>query len=938
MENNNVKILIAELVGEDSAKTAKQIVRVRKDLDKIAKENNLSEAEVKEAKEELQKIFDRIVTPYIRIMEEFKQIEDVAVYKRMPSPLLRSIGTAMWVFNDHRCHDVQSVLRLRKESRKQGLERYSRWTLTASAADFGANVEQQFNMVSAERKILRGHHGFADVPRREEIIKHFDALRDELRPAVAAARRKADAAAIISGNFGNDNSNKVRQVLSRNEAEKLCSSLIKRDGKGASVTLLHFTNDGKVIPSLHVQDYGYLVRSLEEGGQLETCKALKGVNIVSETKRFTRAYVMISVQDMTALSNTIFLTKGKEEWKFRGIYRTIDPAGYDRFWCRVRAADGTELMYDIVLEDGLNETFSFNTWKSTFAVNGYYVYDGSWATSSPGELKNKVMMLPGVYHGPLEGRSFDWNAFFQEGTSGAWQEFAARRDNNNVTFSDVAEFTSRITLLNAYAKYFTLPMRTFGVYAGKIKAKVATGTIPAEHEFMDGMFVYSNEYIAAMIEAEAAAKGELLKVDPDAVVGIGLQSRPFNVKGFGVVTTQEAIANMMAGLGQRIDFFVWNMTEEQVRAWWSLSMNKFKSIPGSANNGGTTCTVNGEEVDLAGKLIVFHWDNESYDNKRNPDCLVDANACKTGFDPTFDAKTKVLAIAHKDSGHNVTSGQMLSGYAASDCDRTEKQLKVIFDNILAETKEDLFKEQGNAPSWADFQGKTVVEIDDTTGEEEKTWYAPRYSEIVDNVAPVLATRYSFAAWRKKVDREVKRISKMVERLNLPVDGTHVTIVPDLGMTFGGGVSVLGCRKDGVTELFSNNPLATTLTKEEYVAKYKTLAAAAGISEEVQQDFVTMVNALSPGMVAVPADEITARANEGWDFDGDSMYLFKMHKGYVEFVGEDGKSHYRWVKDGEEPSGFVTFGHGNRYPKTHAFGYMKVMPECWLEQPVCVRIK
>ena len=180
------------------------------------------------------------------------------------------------------------------------------------------------------------------------------------------------------------------------------------------------------------------------------------------------------------------------------------------------------------------------------------------------------------------------------------------------------------------------------------------------------------------------------------------------------------------------------------------------------------------------------------------------------------------------------------------------------------------------------------------------------------------------------------MSKMLNRLNLPVEGTHVTIVPDLGMVFG-GVSVLGVNEAGVTEIFSNNPMACTLSKDEYIARYQQLATAAGVSEEVQQDFATTVNGLAEGLAVVPADEITARANEGWDFDGDSMYLFKMNKPYVETTNENGEVHYRWATD-EEPTGYVTLDCGNRYPKTNVDGFVKLSKNNWFGKPVCVRIK
>lgn len=726
-----------------------------------------------------------------------------------------------------------------------------------------------------------------------------------------------------------------RHLRNRHEVEEVLKGLLRRDGAGMLINLIHFTDDGRVIPSLHTQDYGFLVRRMEGLGQLENCKALKGHGLTGKVSRFCRSVLMISVQSLTALAGFFNADGDIGNWSCKAIYRTISADGFDRFW-GFAPGPGGGAMYDMCSAAGeekegerLQETFPLKMWEKVFAVNGYYVYDGSWATSSPGKLKNKVLMLPGVYHGPYKDRSVNWGDFFHEATSGAWSEFCRRGET--LTFEAVAEFTARVTLVDAYAKYFTTPMSAFAVYTGKVKAVRDSGLIPKGHEFMDGLFLYSNDYIKRVIEEEADVDVKT------SCVGMAFQSRPLNVKGLGLTVETAAIERFMADLNvERLNFVIGDMTDEQVRAWWNLSMKKFKHQNGSAFDGGTTCTVNGKQVDLANKLIVFYWDNEKVGV--TPDCFADANALKVGFDPTgdVDALLKVLAMPHKDNGVNRTSGQMLASALAADYDRTVKQLEVILDINLQERQERLTCEQGTALSWADLQGKTV-ETGDETGEETVEYHAPNYVDLVNKVAPILSTRYNFAVWRKRVDAEVQQVSKMLNRLNLPVEGTHVTIVPDLGMVFG-GVSVLSVNKAGVTEIFSNNLMACTLSKNEYIARYKKLATAAGVDAAVQQDFVTTVNGLSEGLAVVPADEITARANEGWDFDGDSMYLFKMNKRYVETTDENGEVHYHWATDDEKADGAIIWDCGNRYPKTNVDGFVKLSKDNWFGKPVCVRIK
>lgn len=928
-----VKKVLETIVREDPAQGCRTLDYLRVKLPKIAAVSGWTDDAAAEIDDYLGELYEKTVAPFHDIVNRFfgAKADNLA-------------DSEMWQFqqacfatgNMETAKNLSACIAQRKEDRKTSLERYTAFVLSSTVEDYGPDVEKQYDLLASEYRVLR-RHAYKALPNKKEVEKKLCELRSSIRIERSQENNARFFAAADAGTLTCDKKAKkfFKKIASRKEAEKALQRIIKRDQKGIILKSLHFTDNGKCIPSIFTQDWGYLAEKMTP--YLEDCKVEVTPGVVRQMKRFCRAVIRISLQSVTA-GSSLFTIKG-EQWNPVAIYVTVDPDGYDRVWMNVKSGTAST-MVDICCNAAdkaiwkEQALYSVDFWKTHFAINGYYKFDFSWATSSPGELKNRVLMVPGVYEGPFKERKVNWASIKQISSSGAWTRFC--KTEHALDLNTIAEFTSRVTLVNAYAKYCTLSMRTFGVYTGKVKARVTKGNIPEGYEYMDGLFVYSSEYIAAMIEAEL--KGVI--VNPEAVIGLALQSRPLNVKGLGLVVSDSVIQHMIdAYETRRIDIFVEDVDDEFVEAWWNLSFNKFKSIDKPAAEGGTRCHYNGEEINLANKLIVFHWDEESYTNQRNPDCLVDANALKTGFEPCerFKPVTKILAVPHKDNGINVTSGQMLYAPLASDEERTIKMLQVIWDIILQKEKEKLFNEQGRTLSWYDLQGKYETEIDDD-GKEVTTWRSPHYAEIVDEIAPVISLRFSFTAWKKRVDRVVKKLSKMLNRLNFPIIGTHVTIVPDLGMTIGGGIPVLGCREDGVTELFSNNPLATTMTKEEYIEKYRRLADAAGIPKDIQQDFVDMVNALSPGLVAVPADEITARANEGWDFDGDSMYIFKMHKGYIEYFGEDGLVHYRWANNGEEPNGFVTFGHANRYPKTHPYGFMKVTPECWYHHPVCVRIK
>lgn len=821
-----------------------------------------------------------------------------------------------------------AAVRENRRARWAGIESYAKFILGATLADFGDDYQLTVEFLLRDYHILRGHRGF-------DKMSYHDEVKDKLYELYREALEKSWNDILVSLDDGsqlNDSAPRgsKRFIGTQHEVEKLLKRIMKRAGKGMHVTMLNYASDGRVTPSIHTQDYGFAVRELERMGQLETCKMVTGARTIQQVQRFCRAIIMVSVQNAVNLAN-LYSKVGK----FRAIYRTLDPKGFDRFWSCVEVA-GRKLLFDICSNAGHpgygksldyhynEEFFELEQWQKVFAVNGYYVYDGTWATSSPGELKSKVVALPGVYKGGDADRNVDWAAFWHEATSGAWTEFIRRGEK--LTFEAIAEFTARITLVNAYAWYCEeYPMDAVAVYAGKIAAKRDTGTIKAGHNFVDGGYWISNTFMANLIEAV----DQEVEVSRDALVGVGIQNRTLNIKGYGLVVTDDAIADIMKDIcTDEIHFYVYEMTAEQRTAWWNLSLNKFKS-----NGEATTCEVDGQRVDLAKKMIVFHWTPESCEARKRPQLLCDANAMKVGFEPEdAEAKLKALASSHESGKTQVTSTQLLASFLASNYKKTFLQQDVLTDIMLQESKERLLDEDGERLSYLDFKTTEEVTVDYDTGEETTEIQHPNYAELVDRVAPVLSLEYSFAAWRKRVDRELKRSMKRIERLNIPIEGTHVTIVPDLGMVFG-GVKVLGCTKDGITETFSNNPMATSVTKEEYINRYKALATEAGVSEAMQAHFVETVNGLSKGIAAVPADDITARAGEGFDFDGDSMYFLPMHKGY-KFEGE----HYRWALDGEEPDDFVTFGVAIRYPKTHPDGFMKIRPECWLGQPKCVYIE
>ena len=406
-----------------------------------------------------------------------------------------------------------------------------------------------------------------------------------------------------------------------------------------------------------------------------------------------------------------------------------------------------------------------------------------------------------------------------------------------------------------------------------------------------------------------------------------LQCRFFNVnKNTALSVNEEQMEVFIDKIGADIiHLSAYDLTEDQKAAISLLMANKSKP--------DAFCEVDGKKVNLKGKLIVLHWDEESFLNKAMPEYLTDANGQKAEFDPTrFESGPRILSMAHEDNKKAVLSTQILSSYAACNWQKTTKMVDVLSSMEIDRAEQKLLSKEGQYLSWMDLQKHTEVSLDTDTGEETRDVYTPNYADLVKKTAPAYAQKYSHGAWKRLVNQTIESLSKMFNKLNLPIDGTHTVLVPDLAVVFA-DKPVLGMRADGVTELYSKTEMATTITAEEY--KQKVINA--GITGKAKWAIFAAIDSLSPGITVVPADEWTARANEGWDYDGDSMYTFKVDKGYKTVVDDNGCKHYTWCSD-DEAEDRIVVAHVNRYPKGHPFGYMKTLPQSWLKDPYCVIIE
>lgn len=778
------------------------------------------------------------------------------------------------------------------------------------------------------------------------MIKIVD-MTERLKKA-EEVKKMADINAVITAIVSGEQLQQTaaaRTKYVRNQGEALHlikEKVLRRNGKGINCTLLYIDKQGNVCPKLQPQDWGRLAEFLQNGDFLETTKMTVGWEKRKRVKRFTRSFLMVSVEDISGLgflyNAPVFNEDGSKLIKaatYKAIYRSIAPDGKDRFWMRInRKGKG----YMIAISDpGEQEVISIEEWQSSLvAEHGYYVYDGAWGSCSPGELKGHTVRLPGRYVGPEVNRKVDWAQFYHELTSGAWTEWC--KNGGSLDWAAIGEFNSRCTLGNAYHKRLdTCPIRSYALYCGKFKD--ASG-----YEYMDGLTLMLADYFAKALTAEC--QGEII-FSEEVVKYLLAQVRPFLINK---VTSLSVTKGLMRGFinrlaAERVNFIASEMTEDQQRAWCSVADKSRRK-----NKQLTTCKIDGKTVDLNKKLVFVYWDEDTYNEVSEyqtkllageaaeepagwlPDFLTDLNGQKTYFYPwEFESGLNMLSIAHPDNGKAVLSTQVLTSYAANDFDKTMDMLNILSSMEIDKAREKLFTTEGTPISWMDLQSRTEVETDTETGSEIIVTKTPNYSDIISQIAPAFSFEQCAIAWRRRVNQALKKLSKMFERLNIPVDGTHTVILPDLAKIIC-GVDVLGVNSKGVHEIYSAQNNASTINGDDYIDKFLQIVEEQNlnISDELKEEFISAIKGLSTGISVVPANEITARANEGWDFDGDSMYTFKMDKGY-----KKADDHFVWCTDSAE--GRVTLGHINRYPKTHPYGYMRCLENTWLRDPygVCI---
>lgn len=773
-------------------------------------------------------------------------------------------------------------------------------------------------------------------------INHEIARRKQQKRAERAVEIDELLDDIVSGKqyTADDIIQSQRLITSQHIAARIIKDeILPRSGKGASCTALNVDRFGRVTRTIHLCDYGLMVRELEKTGSLCTAKVPEDGGGVRRVKRYTYHLVMFTVDDAAGLgfiaTRPVKDDKGNIVQKagICSLYRTLE--GGEKFWINIRVK-GQPVMVDINSDETRKERTSdgrfvfrsyqdvmpLEEWKAKYQKKGFWFYNGAWASSSPGELKSHTLRMPGIWIGP-EQTEFSWDVFYDTATSGAWPAFNERGGTDK--YNETAEFNARCTLSNAYATYVDYPLRSYGFFAGKFKTPAEAGLAidGGAYEAMDGLTLVNNEYLARAFSSAL----ENTTFEPESVTGLLLQCRFFNVnKNTALSVNKEQMEVFIDKIGADIvHLSVYDLTESQKAAMSLLMANKSKP--------DAFCEVNGEQVNLKGKLIVLHWDEESFLNKAMPEYLTDANGQKAEFDPTrFESGPRILSMAHEDNKRAVLSTQILGSYAACNWEKTTQMVDVLSSMEIDKAEQKLLSKEGQYLSWMDLQRHTEINLDTETGEETRDVYTPNYADLVKKTAPAYAQKYSHGAWKRLVNQTVESLSKMFNKLNIPIDGTHTILVPDLAVVFA-DKPVLGMRADGVTELYSKTEMATTITAEEYKQKI----VDAGIIGKAKEAIFAAIDNLSPGITVVPADEWTARANEGWDYDGDSMYTFKVDKGYKAVTDDNGFKHHVWCSD-DEAEDRIIVAHVNRYPKGHPFGYMKTLPQSWLEDPYCVIIE
>lgn len=833
------------------------------------------------------------------VLDIFEKIKVTDISSEDPWYALYIKYRTYQVLNDDKAAIIkEEAINTFKEQRSAGLQSYCDFVNGLSY-----DVAKQQGLVEiliSDIGILMGHVAFAGFERKEEII----AKLKEIKQTSAHEKKVQKGRRLFANRKQKAVAAPSQQTLRSQEEciEKIQETFQTREGRHIVFNTISFFREQTFKPEGYTVQFKTMVGLMHDYSSVFTtivqkenryCKA----DNVTETfeKDFTHDILLLSFRKWDDIVQ-VFDLEVDEDDKVKAemvtIFKIWAKDGNDSFWT-VKNCNGTNFMYNI----GSGEFYTMKQWKKLADTNGYYVYSPVYCSASTGELKNFKIRLCGNYVGPDTARGLNWEEVYAQMTSGATKAFAkfGKRD-----FASIGEFMQRMCLPNAFSHHFAKTFAKYVLFTGKFKDKNG-------FECMDGTGYISALFAAATFTEECGGK---FVFPVKHVIGILLQERAYNVnKRTGLIVAQEVINTVIENLGvDKIVFYVDEMTDEQKDAYERFAILKFKKE-------GDSAIVDSEGVkhdSMMNKLIVFC---QSRDCKDAPvDYLTDANGQKTAHTPSrYTSGLKTLSIAHKDNHTMVTSTQLLSSTAEYDLPGTIKMCNVLGTMEIQKSREKIFAESSPL-SVDDFVSKTITEIDPETGEEKVSTQEPNYSLLLHKIAPVIALRIFRYEYKQVISMAIKKLNKMFGKLNLPIDGTHCVLLPDIAAMIA-GIPILG-SKGLVTEMYSSDKKAGTISQEEYIERFLAVAAEKDLNENMVNSVVRTIKSLSKGILVIPANDFVMRLNEGCDFDGDSMFVAYMERRYTKYVDENGREMFMWDENGRE---VVKFKISLRYPKNNDRG-------------------
>lgn len=774
----------------------------------------------------------------------------------------------------------------------------------------------------------------------------------------------------------------VKVVKNKSVAERILKeSVLTRKQKGVAITQLYLCYNNKehtavtmnVMP--HVLDYGTMVSRIDN--TIEATKmVISRAGHMKWCERYTRAVVQIVLQDYNMLSTLFMPDSG-----YRVLYRAISGDGRDTFWICKETASG-KVMVNLI--SGL--VVSEATWRQKTSGNGYYFYDLKWDNPSPGDLKGHALLMCGTYVGPHKDRySVNWKEVINYCTSGAqdaWANGYGYDAETGPTYVQMCEFNARMTLHKAFNTQLEhTPIRSFAILCGKIKKHGTWGNTYMAEKPADGIFFGLASRLAEAFSFEASDDdGDIVEFTEEAILGKAFMSRPwYMTKGLMHAVSAKTMLHLLktwAYAGDPIFVDLTNMTEQQKDLWLRMGMKKWTNARWVDDNGDLfdctdrlfVCFYDDEEQTAAEKVAAAKaaWQRVKDGTATDDDLAVlvvdlfaDANAAKVGA-KVWQYQTGYNALNQDVKPHHeaVLSTQLFNTMARFNLAKAKKIAQVLFSMQLVKAVENFENYDGKAVSYRDIRQEVEVSFDDETGDEVENVLPMNVDRLLDNIAPVIK-QWDKGTYKKGADQLLEKLCKMAGKLNLPVKGTHTFIVPDPAAMLI-GVSVLHVTNvirdesgrqvgGGITEFFSNTEDAGNVTAEQYVERLQKAVAENNALYEAQKaankkltvryisdDEVAVVaefvNNMGDGLTAVPADETTARLNEGWDFDGDTIYVYKMDMGYSLICDVSGRQMYVWDPTSEKK---VTLMFANRYPKNHSDGFAVIDKSCPYKHTLCV---